>query len=242
LEQYAAQISQDVAPHKLSVLKSTALATADTALAETQRVEVVRLAEMLSALTDARNKRNALAQPDIASPAKTAVLLAAAGAVAGAFLTLCVLWAAHIGSGKIYSGRTLQNRTGIKLLGALDSGCKRGPIQSLLRQLEGRSTVTDATLIATDIALRTESASILVTGCSEGRKALAEALKKAMPQAEITEAGSVLEDPAALKALAACRTVVLVEDCGASRYQTVERQLEKFEDHGKALLGCVVME
>lgn len=242
LEQQQAQVSQTVAPHSLSVLKSTALATADTALAETQRVEVVRLAEMLSALTDARNKRNALVRPDTADPVKTAVILAVAGAIAGAFITVCVLWVMHIGSGRIYSGRTLRNRTGVKLLGCLDSGRKRGPIQARLRKLEGRSATTDASLIATDIALRAEASRLLITGSSEGRKALAEALKVAMPQAEILEAGSVLECPQALKALAACEKVVLVEDCGRSCYQAVRQQLEKFDDYGKALIGCVVME
>lgn len=242
LEQQQAQVSQTVAPHSLSVLKSTALATADTALAETQRVEVVRLAEMLSALTDARNKRNALVQPNTADPVKTAVILAVVGAIAGAFITVCILWVGHIGSGKIYSGRTLHNRTGVKILGCLDSGRKRGPIQTRLRKLEGRSATTDASLVATDIALRAESSRLLVTGSSEGRQALAEALKLAMPQAEILEAGSVLECPRALTALAACEKVVLVEECGRSCYQAVRQQLEKFDDYGKAVIGCVVVE
>ena len=242
LEQYHAQISRDVAPHGLSVLKSTALATADSALAETQRVEVVRLAEMLSALTDARNKRNALAQPDTASAVKTALILAIAGAIAGAFVTLCLIWVGHIGSGKVYSGRTLRNRTGVKILGALGSGCKHGAVQKWLRKLEGRAATDDASLIATDIALRAEAVSILVTGSSDSREAVAEALEKAMPQARITQAPSVLECPQALQALAACEKVVLVEACGKSRYQAVEKQLEKFEDYGKALIGCVVVE
>ena len=60
LEQCQAQISRDVSAHKLSVLKSTALATADSALAEAQRGEINRLSEILTGLTEARNKKSAL--------------------------------------------------------------------------------------------------------------------------------------------------------------------------------------
>jgi len=247
LEQYHAQISANLAPHNLSILKSTALATADTTLAETQRVEVVRLSEMLSALTDARNKRNALIRPDEADAAdsqmKNAVILAVIGAFAGVFLTVCVLWVGHIGSGKVYSGRTLANRTGIKVLGCVDSGSNRGPLQRWLRKLEGRTTNGPA-LVATDIALRTQVTKLLITGSGDEkiRKALAEALKQAMPQAEITVAACVLECPEALKALAACEAVVLVESCGSSRYQSIRKQQEKLNDYGKQLIGCVLVD
>lgn len=244
LEQYKAQISTDVAQHDLSVLKSTALATADSSLAETQRTEIARLAEILTGLTEAQNKRNALVAPEKTSTAKTAVVLAVVGAVAGVFVMVCPLWIGHIGSGKVYSARTLQNRTGIKVLGTLNSGLKRGPVQKWLRKLEGRSSSTDPSVLATDIALRATQTKLLITGSGEEaiRKALAEALKKAMPQVQITEAACVLECPDALKALAACEAVVLVEGCGSSRYQQIRRQTEKFEDYGKQLIGCIVLD
>lgn len=247
LEQYQGQIAQDLEPHTLSVLKSTAFATADTALAESQRVEMVRLADMITALTDARNKRTALVRPDVAdgaSKVKNTVILAVVGAFAGVFIMVCLLWIGHIGSGKVYSGRTLSNRTGVKVLGCLDSGSKRGPFQRWLRKLEGRADSADAALVATDIALRTDAKKLLVIGSgSEAvRKALAAALKQAIPQAEIAEAASVLCCPEALKALAVCEAVVLVEVCGSSRYQSIRQQTEKIEDYGKQLVGCVLVD
>ena len=244
LMQYRESIGQKLLPHSFSVLKSTSLAISDSTLAETQRAEVNRLAEILTGLTEARNKRNALTPPDGAgsSQGKTALLLAVLGAIGGAFLMVCILWVGHIGSGKVYSARTLHNRTGVKILGCLSSDRKFGPIEKWLRKLEGRAAQADPTLIATDIALRTEAQSLLVTGNTGCRKALAAALKEAMPQAEILEAGSVLECPDALKALTACQAVVLAETCGCSRYQAVQQQLEKFEDYGKPLIGCVVVE
>ena len=244
LEQYHAKISQDVTPHSLFVLKSTALATADSSLAEQQRAELARLAEILTGLTEARNKSAALVRPETTSKGKNAVIFAVLGGFAGVFAAVCLLWLGHIGSGKVYSARTLSNRTGVKVLGVLDSGRKRDPVQKWLRKLEGRSGCANPTLAATDIALRTEAAKLLVTGCGDEqtRKALAEALKKAMPQAEITEAASVLECPEALQALAVCEAVVLVEGCGSSRYQSVLQQTEKINDYGKSLVGCVVVD
>ena len=234
-------IQQDLPAHNLSVLKTTALAIADSDLAETQRGELNRLAEILTGLTEARNKRNALVLPDTASSAsklKTAILLAAVGAFAGAFVVVCLLWVGHIGSGKIYSARTLQNRTGIKVLGTLDSGKTRGPILRWLRKLEGRTATSDPTFVATEIALRAEAGKLLVIGSN----ALAKALKATMPQAEVTAAASILECPEALKALAACDSVVLVEACGNSRYQAVLQQMEKIKDFNKQLIGCVLVD
>ena len=246
LEQYQAQVEEKIVPHSMNVLKNTALAKADTALAETQRVEVVRLAEMLSALTDARNKRNALTKPDAAdagAPVKNAILLAVVGAFAGVFVTVCLLWIGHIGSGKVYSGRTLCNRTGVKVLGCVDSGSKRGPIQKWLRKLEGRSVSTDPTVIAADISFRTGAEKLLVAGNNEAsRKALVKVLQEAMPQTKILESGNLLESREALAALVECEAVVLVETCGSSRYQAVLQQTEKMKDYGKQLIGCVVVD
>lgn len=242
LEQHRAQISQDVIAHGLSVLKCTALATADSNLAETQRGEINRLSDILTGLNETRTKRAALALPESGSKVKTAVLLAVVGGFAGAFLTVCVLWIGHIGSGTVYSARTLQNRTGIKVLGTLDSGCKRSPLQKWLRKLEGRNASADPAILATDIALRAASGKLLVMGSEAPRKALAEALKKALPQAQITEAGDPLVCPDALKALAACDAAVSVVTCGSTRYQTVLQQLEKAQDFGKQLIGCVVVD
>ena len=247
LEQRQTKLAQDLGDHTLSIVKSTALATADTNLAEVQRAEVARLSDILTGLNEARNKRAALAKPDGAdgdAAMKKAVILAVVGAFAGVFVTVCLLWIGHIGSGKIYSGRTLRNRTGVKVLGCVDSGSKRGPIQSWLRKLEGRCAVADPAVMATDIGLRTAAGKVLVTGSGEAsfRDALAAALKQAMPQAEIVVGASVLECPEALKGLAACEAVVLVENCGSSRYQAVVQQAEKIEDYGKQLIGCVVVD
>ena len=63
-----------------------------------------------------------------------------------------------------------------------------------------------------------------------------------MPQARITAAGSLLESPEALKALAECEAVVLVARCGSTRYNDILQQAEKIEDHGKQLIGCVLMD
>ena len=204
------------------------------------------LAEMLSALTDARNKRNALTKPDAAdagASVKNAILLAVVGAFAGVFVTVCLLWIGHIGSGKVYSGRTLCNRTGVKVLGCVDSGSKRGPIQKWLRKLEGRSVSTDPTVIAADISFRTGAEKLLVAGNNEAsRKALVKVLQEAMPQTKILESGNLLESREALAALVECEAVVLVETCGSSRYQAVLQQTEKMKDYGKQLIGCVLVD
>lgn len=250
LQQYSAQIAVDVAPHNLSVLKSTVLAQADTLLAEDQRAEIGWLAELLISMSDAQTKRSSLVVPDalravsIRAALKKAALFAAIGAFLGLFLTVCILWVAHIVRSKVYSCRSLHNRTGVKILGAVDSGKKRRPLQRWLRKLEGRAVSAKPALVATDIALRFGEKKLLVTGTAseQSRKELAEALRKVMPDAVITEAACVLEDPDSLESLAACEAVVLLEQCDLSLYHETQQQLDKFSDYDKPLIGCVVVD
>lgn len=244
------QVAQAVTEHTVRSMELSVTETVNLTLADAQKKELNRVSELMTSMQEAQAKLAGLKAPAVqtvsrSSVVKKAVIFAVLGAVAGAFLTVCVIWVAHITSGKIYSAQTLLDRTGVKTLCCVSSGKKKCPLDRFLRRLEGRTEAdmqTQAQLLETDIRYRAKEASVLVTGSGskESRQALVQALGKSGLQ--VRDCGSILTDPAALQALSECGAVVLVERCGASRYDSVNKQQEMIEDYNKQLLGCVLLD
>lgn len=243
-------INAAVAPHEMQILETSVVKQSDIQLADAQRTEITRLTELLKALSDANDKLKAVqsaAPVTITKSAvvKKAILFAVIGGVAGAFLTACVIWVLHITSTRVYSARTLVGRTGIKLLGCVESSTEKSRLNGKLRKLEGRCSSRDYTVIATDISCRAKSETVvLLTGSTEeeDRRRVKEALEKCMPGVQVTESGCMINNAQTLEALARCDAVVLVEKCGNSRYTDVLRQIETIADYNKQLIGCVLLD
>ncbi len=238
-------VADTVAPHTLRILEQTVNMQVDLSLADTQTREAARMTELMSALEAAEAECAALAAPAAASASgvvKQIVIFAVLGAVLGVFAAVCVIWVMHICSNKVYSARTLSNRTGVKTIGCISAGSSKG-IDLWLKKLEGRKTGDEEdqlAMIAVDICCRAEGAQrLLVTGSGD-TQALAEALRKQLPGVQI-DTGSILDSGAALEALHRCDAVVLMEVCGASSYRGVSREAEMICDYKKKLLGCVLI-
>lgn len=248
-----AQVEKSVIAHSPRLLESAVKAYVDPKLADTQKAETNRLNELLTALADAESKSAALAAPtatkvSFGSVVKQAVIFAVLGFVAGAFITVCVLWVMHIAGTKVYSARTLENRTGIKVLGCLARQLPENKLDKWLYTLEGRCTADaqqQTALLATDIRCRAaEVKTLLVTGSGENgqRQALQQALQQALPNTRVLDCGSLLTEAAALETLSTSDAVVLVELCHSARYADLLRQKELIRDYNKQLVGCVLLE
>lgn len=244
-------ISSSVAKHSYSIVEQATRKAFDLTLADQQKAENDRLTNLLSAQTAAQSSQAALTPPSLQSDSgkavlKKTVIFAVIGGVLAVFFGVVILWVGHIASSKVYSCRTLADRTGIKLLGALPGKLPGNPIDRKLLQLEGRTLrdpQTQASMLALSIRNQSEgNTKLLLTGSTDAgaRQVLVEALAKAMPQATLINAGDILEDVSALEALSGCDAVVLAEQCHASRYPDIDRRMELIRDNKKQLLGCVL--
>lgn len=245
------QVETAVEKHTVTVVEQSVAARVDTVVADDQQKRQERLSALEKALTDAQTALAKVVPPAVGqtgsfkSVVKKAVIFAVLGAVLGAFLVVCVLWVLHITSDKVYGVRSLQGRTGIKVIGTL--GCeKKNPIDRFLYRLEGRSMDDLQTSpVAVDIGCRAKDAkSLLITGSGDAadRETLVKAVSAAVPGVRVADCGSILRSAAALEALADCDAVVLVETSGVSRYSAVNRQKNVIGDYGAVLLGCVLLE
>lgn len=250
LTRIQSDISQTVQAHELRTIQQYVRQMSDTDLADMQTQQEQALMDLYDSIDATEAELEALVPPQtqaagIGSTVKSAVIFAIIGGVLGVFLAVLTAWIGHIGSSKVYSARTLCNRTNIKVLGCVNTAGGQDPITAKLRALEGRSLSDSAQqtqLIAANIRnLCKDSKHLLVTG-SVDAASITDALCQAMPGMQITGCGSLLADIAAVEALAKCDHVLLVEKCGVSRYTDIDQTLSMIVDNGKKLLGCVLLD
>ena len=243
-------IFSSVGSHSYRIVEQATRKAFSQALADQQKAENERLATLLSEQTTVQSNQAALTPPSLQSDSGKAVLkktiiFAVIGAVAAVFLGVVILWIGHITSPKVYSCRTLDNRTDAKCLGAMPTG-SGDRIYNRLQALEGRVQIQPeeqaAILAALIRSLSKDTTHLLVTGdvSAEDRTVLLEAISKAMPGVQVSSTDDILKSAAALNTLAQCDTVLLVEQCKLSTYRDINRRIEWISDQGKQLLGCVV--
>ena len=61
-----------------------------------------------------------------------------------------------------------------------------------------------------------------------------------LPGLQITDVDDFCS-PAALEALSVCDTVLLIEQCGVSRYFQVIERIDLIKDYKKTLIGCILI-
>jgi len=167
----------------------------------------------------------------------------AIGGIIGAVSAIIVICIAHISTNKVYSVRTLKNRTGIKVLCCVKTPGKLGIIQRQLFKLEGRCLHPNQLQVVTAL-LSNQSAKknqIMLTSsnASIDSHELIAALEDAKVPCVIYD--SLIENPEALKALPKCDAVILLEQCHRSNIAQIEQTMQIVQDEGTALLGCILL-
>ncbi len=171
---------------------------------------------------------------------KKSVIFAVIGAVLGAGVVVCLIWVRHIAGGNVYSARTLNAWTGVRVLGCIAAVQYKNPIDRWLRKLEERAQAQQ--LPVTVANLRNYCAgeqSLLICADDSSNKEVLEALSNTGVQTWVC--GSLSKDVSALEKLPQCSAVLLVVSCGSSKYTDVAKQMAVVKDHKKNLIGCVLL-
>jgi len=145
VEPSAASINETIVPHTYQVLNKGVACKADTTIA-TKRAELSdNLTLLQKSLADNDLLINALSAPRYPVKSqlaiiKQALIFAVIGGVLGFFLAVGGIWVVHILTDKVYSAKTLQNHTGIRILGCLRCTAIKNRFDRWLLKKEGRST------------------------------------------------------------------------------------------------------
>lgn len=246
LDQAKKHISETIGEHKINVISSSVDQFIDLTITEKQIAAQDRLEVLRLNLKDAQQQLNTLQTPAFGTSAsiRKAVIFAILGGILGAGLIACAAWFTHIAGGKVYSARTLVNKTGIKVLGCVPARDCKNPVDRWLKKLEGRCLSADQ-LSVTAAAVRNyckDAKSLLIVGDSDpaDQELIAKALQESGIQVRI--GGSLLRNAPAHEALWECDAVVLAEKCGTSRYNNVLQTMACICDQDKPLIGCILLE
>ena len=231
------------AEHTLTIHTYAPVICANAAIADAQKAAAQRLTALQTDLQTQTAERDKLLAPPAAEAPASSVLMAVIGAFLGAFLVAAVACVAHMASSKVYSERTLKDRTGIRILGRVPAA-RYNPVDRWLNKLEGRETAQNAPLlVASSIrGLCPDGSQLLVIGAApqKNRAVLLDALKDV--QVSFLDCGDLLRDAEAFQALSNGTTVLLVEQCHFSTYSNINRIVAYLADRDKQLLGCVLLD
>lgn len=250
------QVERSVGEHTVTEVDRSEGSLVDLSMADKQKSESDRLIDLNDRLAVKEQEIEDLEEPEEPASSYKAAFKDGAkygivGCVLGAFAVAFVVCVIFVLSDKVYSAKELKNRFRLKVLGTLPLAetKKAGKIDRWLNEMEGRACDKDEEaeygLISANLRNYTDGAkSILVVGSAD--KALidqiTEKLNNKLEDVEVTSGGNLLLNAESLKKLPECDAVVLVEQCGVSKYSSVELEIEKIQDLDKKVIGCVVFE
>lgn len=235
------QVNQEIAPHTIRIISYPTVLKANQSL-QKQQTEYVATLDTLK--TERETIEAALKSISTVAAAQTStnpVIMAIVGAVVGAFLMICIVIVTHLASDKVYSARTLKNRTDLRVLGRMPAG-KRCKLDKWLCKLEKRAC--KPTLAATAANIRNYcngARHLLVAGNDTEQVQSVMQIVREQTAMTVTCCDSLLRDVAALEALPNCDAVLLVETCHKSTYADINASMQLVTDQNKALVGCLLL-
>lgn len=260
-------VESSVGHHSIAQLANTSTVQVLTWLRDNQQQNRENLTDLQNQVTtleaadrvlqqsieDEQQALDAMEPPEEVKTGTSVVKLVVLGFLLGIVLVCGVSTLQFLMQGKVYSGKELNQTTGLPVLGTLASERtkKAGKLDAKLYQMEGRPDGSGdeemIRLMAVTIRSRApEADSILVTGDlpAEQLNALAAALQNtdALRAQTVKAAGSILQNAATVPQVTDTDAIVLAADCTVTRTDAVREQNEKITRLGKNILGCIVFE
>lgn len=246
MQQAQTEIKDKIGAHNLGLVSGEVFSCVDTKLADTRKQAEQQRVTLKDSLQLLEKEKKALVEPKFGAAAfskKKVVLLAIIGAMLGAIMVVGIACLYHISGGKVYSARTLGNKTGLNALGIIPGETKKNPVDRWLARLEGRVTEAEKTQVAicTVYNYCAQGEKLLIMGsCGDALQPVADALKN--KGVDVVAAGDLLTDPDTVAQLPNCDVVLLAEKCGVSDYANVMQSLALVSDRKKPVIGFVLME
>ncbi len=254
MDSISQEITDTVGEHTVQCVVESVQETSDQKLADQQQAAYDQAEKLTLSLDETRAELAALKEPSAPSytrrsiamsTIKYGVLFALLGVVAVVFF-VCIRF---IAGDRVYSGAELEYRCGLPVLGNLSYGKgKRNALDQKLWQMEARGLEQDpqayALLAAKLRGISRDGGELLLAGDVEPelRQTIAREIAALCPGRKISVGGSLLCDPKSLDALSRSEGVVLLAQCGTSRYSALSRQAAYVSGQKKNLLGCVAVD
>ena len=237
METVCQPMAQEVGAHTLTLVGENVNARTDSNLSAKQDEINKQIAGWQKALKDQREELNELeGKKEPSAPGMHLVRYGVIGFLLGAILLAAIYLVKYVAAKKLRSGRELNDRFGVQVLGEYAHSRARRPgkgLDRLFEKWEFKHAVADPKVVEANLgALMTErfaGRKLLLTGTCAQQKldALAGSLRGRMPGAcEIAAKGDILVNADAITAVKDADAVILVEEKHASRIADIERAAE----------------
>lgn len=171
---------------------------------------------------------------------KRAVKFSLFGGLVGLMLGCCIVLLKGLFSGVIQNQSDITNRYPFPLIGVMPFTKKRW-FDKLIRRLEGESTVDNASIIQATVQSlisRVDDRSVCLISSSSRNSA---DLIASYTENRVQTIGSILDNAEAIRKLSEFTGVVLVEERGKSRIDSIDAEILRAKSLGKDIIGIVLI-
>lgn len=254
-------ITKNIAEHSLGMINKTLFSYIDLNLIDRQNEQNALLQSLNQTKTendniidDATYKLRELGKDEIAlngdtNLVKKTIKYILLGIIAGILLVYVYGCVIYVISDRIYIGNEIAERFGLKIVGKLASGKNKNAVDRCISKAEGRSydntSIINYQIIAENImGMKDKYSSIYITGSISDVeiKNLSKKIIPLLTGINIKAGSDIFNNPEAVKGLSESEAVLLVEQCGISRYSVILEEINKAEWFGKPVIGFVIIE
>lgn len=219
-----------------------------------QNSKTQKLSYTLNVINDLQSSLSNLEEPALkVSPIekgiKTGMKKSIIGFFLGFFFVAFIYCMQFVMKNVVYSTEELQDKTNIRILGAIKADKETSKIINWINVKEKRAKFDDNErnyrVIASNVRAYLGNDNKVLLSCdslSEKTTIFVNTLQKLLPNVQIICKGSILNNSEAINELKNCENVILLLECNKSTYKSIFDEKEKLKDLNKKLLGSIVIE
>lgn len=257
VEQEKDDLNNQMGVHELYVMNQTSGVSTDTGLADKQKATSDNITVLQDTLKDKKKTLDDMKEPEVpavlsmSTVVKSSIKYTILGGVLGGFLAVFFACVAFLMSDKMVSEKELRKRYRIKVLAVLPVIKKKRILSGIDRwidRLDGKadsiSEEAGYELVAANLCnYAGDSKKIMVTGTVslDKLKEIAEKIGKLCSDMTLMVGADLNEEADTVSRLPECDAVILVEQCGISRYSQIEKEIETVQNVKKEIVGAVIL-
>ena len=248
------QIESTIGENTISLVKESTLRGIESDLIDLQNSKTKKLSDILKGINDLQTNLNKLEEPvlqvsPIEKGIKTGIEKSIIGFFLGFFFLAFIYCMQFVMKNAVYSTEELQDKTNIRILGAIKADKETSKIINWINVKEKRAKFDDNErnyrVIASNVRAYLGNDNKVLLSCdslSEKTTIFVNTLQKLLPNVQIICKGSILNNSEAINELKNCENVILLLERNKSTYKSIIDEKEKLKDLNKKLLGCIVIE
>lgn len=255
LESMYPEVKTQLGDHVISVMNENIGSITDSDLANRQTNNTNNVTSLQTSLEEKQKALEELEEP-IAPVAlsksallKSGIKYAFIGGALGMFITIFWVCVVFLMSGKVNSASELKSRFGVKILGVFTHPTEKrafSGIDNWLDRLDGKEIWPEESvfdMITVNIKNYLEgNRTLLLTGTVDSGRLenIAKELKIRLPELEIEIGADMNHSAETLQMLPQYDAIVLLEECGKSKYSAIQQEIETLYNVKKSIIGCIV--